>query len=77
MKVTDLRKEFPLTKGALVKRRVGTVKAVDGLTFDIRKGECMAIVGESGCGKTTTLLEIMDLKPENGAVVLNGRTRPG
>ena len=73
LQVTDLRKEFPLTKGALVKRRAGTVKAVDGLTFDIRKGECMAIVGESGCGKTTTLLEIMDLKPENGAVVLNGK----
>lgn len=77
LEVTDLRKEFPLTKGALVKRRVGTVKAVDGLTFDIRKGECMAIVGESGCGKTTTLLEIMDLKPENGAVVLNGKDAAG
>ena len=77
LEVTDLRKEFPLTKGALVKRRVGTVKAVDGLTFDIRKGECMAIVGESGCGKTTTLLEIMDLKPEHGAVVLNGKDAAG
>ena len=73
LEVKDLRKEFPLMKGALVKRRVGTVKAVDGLTFDIRQGECMAIVGESGCGKTTTLLEIMDLNPKNGAVILNGK----
>ena len=75
--VNDLRKQFPLTKGALIKRKVGTVKAVDGLTFDIREGECMAIVGESGCGKTTTLLEIMDLDPENGAVVLNGKDANG
>ena len=73
LEVKNLRKEFPLMKGALVKRRVGTVKAVDGLTFDIREGECMAIVGESGCGKTTTLLEIMDLDPKDGVVILNGK----
>ncbi|QCB27675.1 ABC transporter ATP-binding protein [Corynebacterium endometrii] len=73
LEVKDLRKEFPLTKGSLVKRKVGTVKAVDGLTFDIREGECMAIVGESGCGKTTTLLEIMDLNPKNGSISLNGQ----
>lgn len=70
--VKDLHKEFPLLKGALVKRRVGTVKAVNGISFEIREGECMAIVGESGCGKTTTLLEIMDLEPENGQVLLDG-----
>lgn len=72
LEVNDLRKEFPLLKGALVKRRVGTVKAVNGISFEIREGECMAIVGESGCGKTTTLLEIMDLEPENGQVLLSG-----
>lgn len=71
--VKELRKQFPLTKGALIKRKVGTVKAIDGISFDIREGECLAIVGESGCGKTTTLLEIMDLDPDDGAVVLNGR----
>lgn len=70
--VKDLHKEFPLLKGALVKRRVGTVKAVNGISFEIREGECMAIVGESGCGKTTTLLQIMDLEPENGQVLLDG-----
>ena len=70
--VKDLHKEFPLLKGALVKRRVGTVKAVNGISFENREGECMAIVGESGCGKTTTLLESMDLEPENGQVLLDG-----
>ncbi|MCS4535709.1 ABC transporter ATP-binding protein [Corynebacterium sp. HS2168-gen11] len=73
LKVENLKKHFPLTKGALFKRRIGTVKAVDGISFDIRQGECMAIVGESGCGKTTTLLEIMDLDPQDGVVVLNGK----
>ncbi len=72
LEVKNLRKEFPLIKGAIVKRKVGTVTAVDGISFDIKEGECMAIVGESGCGKTTTLLEIMDLKPTDGVVILNG-----
>src|SRR2546427_808996 len=54
LELKDVRKHFPLTKGALIKRRIGTVKAVDGLSFDIREGECFSIVGESGCGKTTT-----------------------
>ena len=60
-------------KGALLKRRIGTVKAVDGLSFDIREGECFSIVGESGCGKTTTLLEIMEFhKDQDGEVVIGG-----
>ncbi|KRC61446.1 peptide ABC transporter ATP-binding protein [Agromyces sp. Root81] len=71
--VRNLRKEFPLLKGAFLKRRIGTVHAVNGLTFDIRQGETMAIVGESGCGKTTTLLQIMDLaKQEDGDIVVGG-----
>ncbi|AKK04775.1 oligopeptide/dipeptide ABC transporter, ATP-binding protein [Corynebacterium mustelae] len=73
LEVKNLKKEFPLIKGALIKRRVGTVHAVNGVSFDIREGECMSIVGESGCGKTTTLLEIMDLNPSDGVVVLNGQ----
>lgn len=74
LEVKNLVKDFPLTKGALLKRRVGTVHAVRGLTFDVREGECMAIVGESGCGKTTTLLEIMDLEPAEGTTIrLDGR----
>src|SRR5262249_50237162 len=47
-------------------RRLGTVKAVDGVSFDLREGETLALVGESGCGKTTTLLEIMRLVPPDG-----------
>ncbi|WP_276907948.1 ABC transporter ATP-binding protein [Corynebacterium riegelii] len=73
LEVENLNKEFPLTKGALVKRRVGTVHAVKNVSFDLRAGECMAIVGESGSGKTTTLLEIMNLDPAPGSrIVLCG-----
>ncbi|MBO1269529.1 ABC transporter ATP-binding protein [Arthrobacter cavernae] len=73
LELRDVKKHFPLLKGALFKRRIGTVKAVDGLSFDIREGECLSIVGESGCGKTTTLLEIMEFHPaQQGEVVIGG-----
>ncbi|MSS45222.1 ABC transporter ATP-binding protein [Cutibacterium sp. WCA-380-WT-3A] len=72
--VRNVVRHFPFTKGSIVKRRIGTVKAVDGVSFDIRQGECFALVGESGCGKTTTLLEIMDRAgDQTGTISVCGR----
>lgn len=74
LRVTDMVKQFPLMKGAVFKRRVGTVHAVDGVSFDLREGETLAIVGESGCGKTTTLMEVLGLKaPQDGKIVVLGK----
>ncbi len=78
LQVEGLKKHFPLMKGAVFKRRVGTVYAVDGISFTIKAGETMALVGESGCGKTTTLLQILDLvKPEAGNIVVLGHDTAG
>ena len=67
-------KHFPLTHGAVFRRTVGAVHAVDGISFDIREGETLALVGESGCGKTTTIMEILSLLPPSaGSVVVLGR----
>ncbi len=69
----NLRKTFPLVKGAFLKRKVGEVQAIKGISFDVREGETMAIVGESGSGKTTTLLQIMDMvKQTEGDIVIAG-----
>jgi peptide/nickel transport system ATP-binding protein len=74
MEVHDLVKEYPLTKGALLRRRVGTVHAVDGISFDIRERETLGLVGESGCGKTTAIIEILNLvRPMSGRIVVLGR----
>ncbi|MEE1295946.1 MAG: ABC transporter ATP-binding protein [Bifidobacterium sp.] len=71
--VEHLKKTFALTGGGFMRRRVGTVHAVDDVTLEVREGETHALVGESGSGKSTTLLEIMDLKqPESGTIELFG-----
>ncbi|MFH8612956.1 dipeptide ABC transporter ATP-binding protein [Streptomyces sp. NPDC018029] len=74
LRVEDLVKTFPVTKGAFVKRRVGTLHAVNGVSFELRAGETLGLVGESGSGKTTTLMEILRLRrPEGGRIEIAGR----
>jgi peptide/nickel transport system ATP-binding protein len=73
LELDRLSKTFPVLKGALLKRRVGWVYAVSDVDLDIREGETLGLVGESGCGKTTTLIEIMNLRPpEHGGIRVGG-----
>jgi oligopeptide/dipeptide ABC transporter ATP-binding protein len=72
--VRDLVKHFPLTKGVLLRKQVGAVHAVDGVSFDVRRGETLGLVGESGCGKSTTgrlLLRLLD--PTSGSIKFLGQ----
>lgn len=69
----DLRKYFPIKSGVL-RRVTGFVKAVDGVSFEVRKGECLGLVGESGCGKSTTGRLLLKLLPlDGGRVLFNGQ----
>jgi len=72
--VRNLKMHFPVTEGALFRRVVGQVKAVDGISFTIRKGETLGLVGESGCGKTTTGRCILRLEhATDGEILFDGR----
>src|SRR5436189_807829 len=72
LRVEDLKMHFPIRRGIL-QRQVGAVKAVDGITFDVHKGETLGLVGESGCGKSTTGRVILHLyKPTAGRVFFEG-----
>ena len=72
MQVRDLVKHFPIRSG-LLQRQVGAVRAVDGVSFDVLRGETLGLVGESGCGKSTTarlLLRLVD--PTSGSIKFDG-----
>jgi peptide/nickel transport system ATP-binding protein/oligopeptide transport system ATP-binding protein len=74
VEVRDLVKHFPITSGILLQRQVGAVHAVDGVSFDVLKGETLGIVGETGCGKSTTARLITRLlEPTSGTVQFEGQ----
>jgi len=74
LSVRALKMHFPITKGIIIQRQVGSIKAVDGLNFDLYRGETLGLVGESGCGKSTTGRAILQLyKPTDGSVVFEGK----
>ncbi len=73
VRVRDLVKTFSLTKGVLLRRTVGEVRAIDGVSFELRQGRTLGIVGESGSGKSTTLHEILELvAPQSGSIEVLG-----
>jgi oligopeptide/dipeptide ABC transporter ATP-binding protein len=74
LQIRDLSKYFPVTRGAIMTRKIGDIKAVDRISFDIYAGETLGLVGESGCGKTTAGRVILRLlEPSGGEVVYQGR----
>ena len=73
LQVTDLHKHFPIREGLLIERKVGEVRAVDGVSFDVLPGETLSLVGESGSGKSTTGYCVLQLmKPTSGSVKFEG-----
>lgn len=73
LKVEELKIHFPITSGGILRRKVGAVKAVDGVSFTVGRGETLGLVGESGCGKSTTGRAVLQLyRPTSGRVVYDG-----
>lgn len=74
LKIDNLKMHFPIMRGVIFQRQVGAIKAVDGLNFSMFKGETLGLVGESGCGKSTTGRAILQLyRPTDGNVVFEGK----
>ena len=74
LQLTDVKTHFPINQGLIFRQHVGTVKAVDGVTLSVARGEVLGLVGESGCGKSTLARTVMQLVPTTaGTVVLEGR----
>jgi oligopeptide/dipeptide ABC transporter ATP-binding protein len=78
LEVTDLAKHYPVRRGLILARQIGTVRAVDGVSFSLNRGETLALVGESGCGKSTTARLVLRLiEPSAGEVRFAGRDITG
>ncbi len=78
LEVTDLVKHFPIKSGLLIDREVDRVRAVDGISFSVNKGETLGLVGESGSGKSTACRAVLQLlKPTSGSVKFDGREIAG
>ena len=74
IELDDCQKYFPVTKGVVLRREIGQVKAVDGISLKIRQGETYSLVGESGCGKTTTAKMVLQVEhPTGGQLKFNGK----
>ena len=73
LRVSDLKVHFPIMSGVIFQREIATVKAVDGVSFALRRGETLGLVGESGCGKSTTGLAVLRmLQPTAGRILFEG-----
>jgi len=78
LNVENLKVHFPVMSGVLRPRRIATIQAVDGVSFDLRRGETLSIVGESGCGKSTTALAVLRLQAlTSGRIVFDGEDIAG
>ena len=74
LRIEELKKHFPVTKGLIWMKQVGAVKAVDGVSFAVQRGGTFGLVGESGCGKTTTAKCILRVEtPTSGSIVFEGK----